>query len=375
MNHIESAEAAGGRLGAALAAGRSSDATRLSPAGPWLATTPEQARRVLTDPAAFDFPGHVGRGTDLSGSQADTRSGHHVFAPTAPDDVARGMAVFAAEWDRAVADATSGSPRGAGSAVTIDAMQLLRHPVARATCAAVLGPLDDRARDRVEDLVLDWIDALGPVIAARRPPRRFSRARRRELRTSAALEDALTPLGGSDDTPQVLATMLAAGIQVPIAAGAWLLAWLAAHPQQRVDPTHAVWESLRLTPPTWVTARIAVRDVRLGEQDVAAGELVLVSPLVLGRRSDLVPGTDELRDSFDPDRWADEQVRPGAWLPFGAGPHACPGRTLGLAMLRHVATWAGDHPLGLAEPVRVDQSRGIFPAPALVALSTAGGAG
>jgi len=360
VKHVESAEAAGGRLGAVLSS-HGPQPARLSPDGPWLATTLEQAREVLTRPAAFDFPGHVGRGSDLSGSTADTRSGHHVFSPTTPDDAARGTAVFADQWQRALATSEG--------TVTHDAMALLRLPVARATCAAVMPEVPDGDRERVADLALEWIDTLGPVIAARRPPGRWSRARRRELRASSALEDALTAVGPGTATPQVMATMLAAGIQVPVAAGAWLLVWLAAHPDEAFDPDHVVWEALRLTPPTWATPRIAVRDVRWHDVDIGAGSLVLVSPLLLGRLPDLVPGEDPDRGAFDPGRWATEQVRPGAWLPFGAGPHACPGRTLGFALLRHLATWAGGHHLSLADNVAIDQSRGIFPSPALVTIS------
>ena len=359
MTHIESAEAAGGRLGAVLASAGQRGPVRLSTDGPWLATTLEQARAVLTDPASFDFPSHVGRGTDLDGSVADTRSGHSVFAPTTPEDVARGMAVFTAEWDLAVADGET----------VVDAMQILRRPVARATCAAVLPHVAEGDRHRIAELVLAWIDALGPVIAAARPPRRFSRVRRQELRASAALEQELAGSAAGTHSPQVLATMLAAGIQVPIAAGSWLLVWSAAHPELSAAPDHVVWETLRLTPPTWITARLAVSDVRVGDQEVAAGSLVLVSPLLLGRLPALVPGADEDRDAFDPDRWTTDRARPGAWLPFGAGPHACPGRTLGLAMLRHLAEWAAERRPRLVEPVRVDQSRGVFPSPAILSLS------
>ena len=48
-----------------------------------------------------------------------------------------------------------------------------------------------RQRDLVAELVLAWIDALAPVVAARRPPRRWSRARRDERRARIALEDTL----------------------------------------------------------------------------------------------------------------------------------------------------------------------------------------
>ena len=372
MTHVESAEVAGGRLGAVLSASRTPGPVFLAPDGPWLATTLDQARRVLADPATFDFPGNVSRGSDLSGSIADTRSGHHVYAALRPEDVARGMAVFVAEWDLAVADAAG--DRLSTSGATVDLMDLLRRPVARSTCAAVLPDAARDDRTTIADQVLAWIDALAPVISAPRPPHRWSRARRRELRARIALEQSIETSGCVDETSRVLATMLAAGVQVPIAAGAWLLVRLAAHPGVDVDPDHAVWETLRLSPPTWITARLAVRDVRLGEAEVPGGSLVFVSPLLLGRLTELVPGTDEGLRAFDPTRWATGEMRPGAWLPFGAGPHACPGRTLGFAMLRHLAAWSGDHDIVLAAPVRHDQGRGIAPDPALVTIRSEEGA-
>ena len=47
----------------------------------------------------------------------------------------------------------------------------------------------------------------------------------------------------------------------------------------------------------------------------------------------------------------------------GAGPHACPGRTLGLAMLTDLAQWGVAHEITLSERVQIDQSRGIAPRP------------
>jgi len=358
---MDSVESAGGQLGAVLSAPRGG-AAALAPGGPWLATSQEQARQVLTDPDAFDFPGNVNRTGDLSGSRGETRSGHTVFAPVPPDQVARGVAVFDAEWAAALVEHARDRGRE-----PYDAMVLLRRPVARSTTAAVLPGLDDARRDVVADHVLAWIDALGPVIAAHRRPRRWSRIRRAEERTRVALEDvldeALTSLPGEDRTAQQLATMLAAGIQVPIAAGSFLLAWLAQHPERPVEPVHAVWETLRLTPPTWLTARVTTREVDLGGTTVPEGRVVFVSPLLLGRLEALVPGSPGSLPDFDPGRWQDATRRPGAWLPFGAGPHACPGRTLGLAVLVRLASWGVDHEMALSEDVRIDQSRGISPVP------------
>lgn len=330
----------------------------LGPHGPWLTTTPDQARQVLTDVSGFDFPGDVSRSGDLSASRGDTRSGHAVFTPVPPERVADGLSVFAAEWETALAThdgTTPGAP--------YDAMQLLRRPVARSTTSAVLPMIDRDRRDLVADLVLDWIDALAPVIAARRPPRRWSRARRGERDARLALDDALAAIPEREATPQMTATMLAAGIQVPIAAGAWLLAWLASHPDDDIDPASAVWETLRLTPPTWITARITTREVNLGGERVPSGAVVLVSPLLLGRSHELVPGDPDSLSEFDPRRWQDGMQRPGAWLPFGAGPHACPGRHLGMALLTHLAEWGLSRTLTLSERVTIDQSRGIAPLP------------
>jgi cytochrome P450 len=358
---MDSVESAGGQLGAVLSAPRDG-ATALAPGGPWLATSLEQARRVLTDPATFDFPGNVNRTGDLSGSRGETRSGHTVFDPVSPAQVARGVAVFDAEWTAALLDHARG-----GRGEPYDAMGLLRRPVARSTTVAVLPTLDAARRDTVADHVLAWIDALGPVIAAHRRPRRWSRIRRREHDTRVALEDvlgeALARLPGEDRTAQQVATMLAAGIQVPIAAGSFLLAWLARHPGRATDPVHVVWETLRLTPPTWLTARVTTREVVLGGTRVPRGRVVFVSPLLLGRLGELVPGPPDTLSEFDPDRWRDGARRPGAWLPFGAGPHACPGRSLGMAVLVHLASWGAEHELTLCEDVRIDQSRGISPVP------------
>ncbi|WP_207082927.1 cytochrome P450 [Nocardioides sp. S5] len=353
---MDSAESAGGRLGAVLSAPRTG-VVPLSPVGPWVVTTHADARRVLTEPHLFDFPGDVTRSGDLAGSTGDSRSGHTVFAPLTPDQVARGVLVLEHEWSAALDTHDRASPE------PYDAMVLLRRPIARSTTAAVLGALEPAHRDRVADLVLEWIDALAPVIAARRPPRRWSRTRRVETAARHALEDELAPLAGAEDTPAQVATLLAAGIQVPIAAGAWLLAWLGQHETGDVDPTYAVWETLRLTPPTWVTARLTTEEVELTGARVPAGRVVLVSPLLLGRSDDLVPGDDPDRSTFDPGRWHDDSRRPGAWLPFGAGPHACPGRTLGTAQLVHLAQWGVDRTISLSESVSIDQSRGIQPSP------------
>jgi hypothetical protein len=356
--NMDSVESADGQLGAVLSAPRGGMAA-LAPGGPWLATTPALVRAVLTDSDRFDFPSTVSRSDDLSGSRAQTRSGHATYTLVDSVAVARGLEVFEAEWLDAIAEHDrhrTGEP--------YDAMLLLREPVARCTTAAVLPDLDVGIRNAIGDLVLDWIDALAPIIAARRPPARWRRTRRVERASRLALEDRLAGLTDLGMTPQQVATMLAAGVQVPIAAGAFLLAWLGdQRPTSPPDPVHVVWETLRLTPPSWITARVTTRRVVIGGATIPAGRVVFASPLLLGRFSELVPGDPADLASFDPARWQTNDRRPGAWLPFGAGPHACPGRNLGIAQLTALAQWAVSVDICLSDRVSIDQSRGIAPSP------------
>lgn len=336
----------------------------LAPHGPWVVTTAEHARAVFTDPDRFDFPADVSRRGAPRRDEvpSSTRSPHSITPPLTPAAVERGVATFATELERST---------DVLSRVDTDAMMLLRDPVALSTVHAVLPELLPEQRAGIAARTLEWIDALGPIIASTRPRTRWSRARRLEDRTRLALEGELARAGVAD--PAGVATVLAAGVQVPVAAGAWLLVKLAENPsvadslRDRPDLARgAAWETVRLSPPTWITARITREPVTLGDARIPEGAVVFLSPLLLGRLGSLVPhgeAGDDL-ESFDPERWDQEQIRPGAWLPFGAGPHACPGRNLGLAQLVHLAIWATDWKLSLVVPARVDQSRGIFPNPA-----------
>ena len=103
---------------------------------------------------------------------------------------------------------------------------------------------------------------------------------------------------------------------------------------------------------------------------IPAYTALLVSPVALGRLPELVPvrGRDAPPLTIDPDRWSREDHRPGAWLPFGAGPHACPGRNLGLAQLTHLVSWASDFELSSAGPPTVDTSRGLSPSPSVIGV-------
>jgi hypothetical protein len=356
-----------GRLGAVLRAVGEPRPVALGRRGPWVTTTLAQARSVLTDAGAFGFPVDVSRRSDpVVGTRDSSRP--EPFATLTRESAAIAGEVLAGELRSSTKSDASGE---------YEAMQLLRRPVARATAAATLGAIDDGARNEVADAALDWVDALGPVIAAPAPPHRWSRARRQEDAARKSLEGRIEALG--DPAPARTATMLAAGTQVPIAAGAWLLVALAERPelQERlaageIEPIWVVWEVLRLTPPTWATARVARRSLDLAGVRIPEGGVVVVSPLLLGRLPNLVPSGDgnprQQLARLEAERWRDPQVRPGAWLPFGLGASACPGRSVGLAQLVALTKWATSASLHLAATPSTDQTRGIFPRPARIAV-------
>lgn len=335
----------------------------MSPNGPVLVTTLADARTVLTDIDDFVTPFDVSRRPVRRGRRQPREK------PTAMLDAAAvglGTTAFQTELDRAAARAGLECVGGA----EVDMLRFLRGPVARSTTAALIPGLSESARDRVGSLVVEWIDALAPVISARRPPVLWSRVRVTERRAHRAVVRELARVGSDDGW--ALATALAAGIQVPIAAGAWCVTILASRPDlhQALGEEPAlvpgfVWEVLRLYPPTWLLPRVTTRDVSLGI-DLPAYTPVLASPVLLGRLSGVVPGPEEGfadLDEIDPSRWSQNSRRPGGWLPFGAGPHACPGRNLGLAQLGHLVRWSLAWHLSGPAP-RVDSQRGLAPTPA-----------
>nr|WP_246415966.1 cytochrome P450 [Nocardioides luti] len=257
-------------------------------------------------------------------------------------------------------------------------MQLLRVPVARATTAALVPEAAPDAQAEIGDLVLGWIDSLAPIISARRPPRRWSRVARAEVAVSDRLVERLGAAGC--EAPRGTAAALAAGIQVPIAAGAWCLTQLASHPEvlrrlrdQPATAEDVVWETLRLYPPSWLLPRIATEDVVIGTTPVSAYTPLIVSPFALGRLPEVCPGPEQGQadlDVFEPERWRVDGARPGAWLPFGVGAHACPGRSLGLALLADLVRWAAALDLLPQDAPGIDASRGLAPTPSVVGLGT-----
>ncbi|HEV7672553.1 MAG TPA: cytochrome P450 [Thermoanaerobaculia bacterium] len=88
-------------------------------------------------------------------------------------------------------------------------------------------------------------------------------------------------------------------------------------------------ESMRLFPPSWSFARVAVADDALGGKRIPAGSLVIVCPWLTHRRPELWDDPER----FDPERFTPERAaaRPRfAYYPFGGGPRVCIARELAL---------------------------------------------
>jgi cytochrome P450 len=80
-------------------------------------------------------------------------------------------------------------------------------------------------------------------------------------------------------------------------------------------------EALRLYPPSWIIVRETKRQQRLGPYSLRGDAQVFVSPYLMHRHPEYWSNGSD----FDPDRFAawSEATRSDAYIPFGAGPHAC----------------------------------------------------
>jgi cytochrome P450 len=83
-------------------------------------------------------------------------------------------------------------------------------------------------------------------------------------------------------------------------------------------------EAMRLYPPAWAVARLALEDYRVGPYTAPRGSIVLMSQWVTHRDPRWWPEPER----FDPDRWTPEGEagRPRfSYFPFGGGPRVCIG--------------------------------------------------
>ncbi|GGK02852.1 cytochrome P450 [Pilimelia anulata] len=139
-------------------------------------------------------------------------------------------------------------------------------------------------------------------------------------------------LVGLPDAGTELRVALAAGYDTTAHTLAWALWHLAAAPVwRRPELLPAVIdEVLRLYPAGWIGSRSAVRDTVVAGVPVAAGTLVLYSPLLTHRD----PAQWPEPAAFRPERFADDGRPAWGYLPFSAGRRTCLGAHLARLMLR-----------------------------------------
>ncbi len=83
-------------------------------------------------------------------------------------------------------------------------------------------------------------------------------------------------------------------------------------------------ETLRLYPPITFMPRVAETAAHVGAYHLKRGALVMIAPWTVHRHKALWRDPD----AFDPDRFMPEretEIQPGAFIPFGYGPHTCIG--------------------------------------------------
>ena len=146
-------------------------------------------------------------------------------------------------------------------------------------------------------------------------------------------------------------TLLIAGHDTSTALLAWIFALLGQNPAvhaQLVAELDAIGsdgyphlldevirESLRLYPPIHIGNRMVTDEIKFEEGSVPAGERLFYS-IYLTQHD---PQSWERPDDFCPERFARGRKQPPfAYIPFGAGPRACPGAAFGLAEARIVLT-------------------------------------
>lgn len=115
-----------------------------------------------------------------------------------------------------------------------------------------------------------------------------------------------------------------------------------------LDVTRRVaMETLRLYPITVTLPRAAANSFRFQGHEIRAGEPVLVAHALTHMMPEYYPDPQRFDiDRFTPERA--EHKQPRTYLPFGTGPHQCPGRSLAEALLAlNTACWAHDAKLAL----------------------------
>jgi cytochrome P450 len=347
-----------------------SDLVRLATPGgrPLLvAKHPRDVRRILVDnaPNYGRTPFHdrlkvaLGDGLLTSAGELWSRQ-RRKLQPLFHARALAGYTPIMAERSRALADCW----RAAGADVVVEAERDLSHLALGIVSRALFG--DDADHGEVSEAV----GVVKTELARRQfwpvePPHRFPAPGKRRLEAALRrLDEEVAVIqrhaaerdGGvvgslvrdgdvSDDLVRDEAmTFFLAGHETSAAALAWAMHLLAMHPEVQeaaaeeagaldaedaMDPEHLprtraiVDESLRLFPPgPWFARRLLAADT-LGDVDVPAGTLVIMSPWLTQRDPRWWPEPS----AFRPERFAPDAPKPApmTYFPFAAGPRTCIG--------------------------------------------------
>jgi cytochrome P450 len=105
---------------------------------------------------------------------------------------------------------------------------------------------------------------------------------------------------------------------------------------------HVLTESLRLYPPAWGMARLAIEDHEIAGYPVPAGTGVAIAQWVVQRD----PRWYEAPDEFRPERWEEDlqkRLPRFAYFPFGGGPRQCIGNMFALMEATLVLATVAQH--------------------------------
>lgn len=120
-------------------------------------------------------------------------------------------------------------------------------------------------------------------------------------------------------------------------------------------------ESLRLFTPNALMSRITTRATFLGDIPLPARCELVLCPLLAHRDAKVFPRPAE----FLPSRWQSTKPSPFEYFPFGAGGHACIGRSLGIKIIKAaIAFLIHRYELVLAFDQEIDWSIDIIFSPA-----------
>jgi cytochrome P450 len=344
-----------------------------------LALGPESNRAVLGDSALYRTTGQ-GIGGPRGSSQRRLRSGltrsqrkkHQwqrklVMPAFQRPAVERGVPVLVASVDRVLDAWAPGETR--------DLWREMRSLTLRMASDALFVREDPERSYALGEMVGEWLERgfspgvwMFPVDAPGTPYRallRHAERIEREVREliaekrlhAAQRDDVLSllvrahaeghPWMSDDDLVGQTTVMFGASYETTATAMTWLLFLLAQHPAVARDladeiegelhgaaPDAAalarlpladavIRESMRVLPSVPYTIRVATGDAALGDVRIARGDRVIVSHFLTHHQPDLYPEPRRFR----PERWSEIRRGPYEYLPFGAGPRLCIGKS------------------------------------------------